>query len=69
MKEMAMKVQAYVLRSYTISNPADGDIELAKTDVIELPVTQFQDFKGVGLVREATDAEIAASKKKAGKGE
>ena len=58
-----MKTQAFVLRAHTISNPVDGDTNLAKNDVVELPVTQFEDFRGVGLVREATEAEIAAAKK------
>jgi hypothetical protein len=37
--------------------------------VIELPNSQFEDFVGVGLVRAATDKEIAAASPKAGKGE
>lgn len=53
-----MKTHAYVLRAHT--NGADNH---AKGDVIDLPVTQFQDLKGVELVREATKAEIAAAKK------
>lgn len=60
-----MKTHAFVLRSHTISNPVDGDLHPAKGDVLELPVTQFEDLRGVGLMREATKAEIAASKKTA----
>lgn len=58
-----MKTQAFVLRAHTISNPVAGDQENAKGDVVELPVTQFEDFRSEGLVREATEAEIAAAKK------
>lgn len=58
-----MKTHAFVLSSHTISNPVEGDKHPAKGDVIELPVTQFEDFRSVGLVREATKAEVAASKK------
>ena len=58
-----MKTHAFVLRAHTISNPIDGDKDVAEKDVIELPATQFKDFEGVGLVREATKAEIAAAKK------
>jgi hypothetical protein len=62
-EETIMKTHAYALRAHTISNPSEGDRDVAEKDVFELPVTQFQDFKSVGLVREATKAEIAASKK------
>ena len=62
-EEAEMKVHAYALTSHRISDPTGGDREIAAKDVVELPVGQFQDFKGVGLVREATKAEIAASKK------
>ena len=53
-----MKIKAFVLRSHT-----NGDDDNAKGDVIDLPTSQFSDFKGVGLVREATDKEIADVKK------
>jgi hypothetical protein len=58
-----MKTNAFVLRAHTISNPATGDLCLSTCDVVELPVTQFEDFRSVGLVREATEAEVAAAKK------
>jgi hypothetical protein len=53
-----MKMSAFVLRAHT-----NGDADAAVGDVVELAISQFEDFRGVGLVREATDTEIAASKK------
>jgi len=60
-----MKVQAYVLRTH--NNQGSDPVEVEKGSVIPLPTSQFNDLKGVGLVREATDKEIAAAKGDAGK--